>query len=250
MSMNEKLAEFYGTNQPSEADLEKLAAAELAESLQESGDVSLEDLDAEQLEALAREVLSDDESGDESGEDSGEEYGGEEGDVEKVAEAEFEQADFMGRVMAHALHNEMQAIANAEAEKTAGVKDWANKAKDGAKKAWDATKEYHARGARYTKGGVTGKTPVGEVKGKDRAKALGKGLAHFAPHAAVAGGAGYAAKKKMEKKASGTPAFDALVEARIAQYQEQASAEQGDEGRYETLEAAVDAAARNALGIE
>lgn len=95
--MDAKLAEIYGTNMDSYADLEKLAAAELAEKLAAEEGIDIDDLDDDTLEYLAQEVL-----------DS--EYSSYEDDSqEKVAEA-----DYLGRVMAHSYWQELNNI-----EKTA-----------------------------------------------------------------------------------------------------------------------------------
>jgi hypothetical protein len=104
--MDAKLAEMYGTNTPDESDLEKLAAAELAEQLSEDGQADLDDLDEDQLEALATEVLAETEDGDDETDESDPEF------QEKVAEA-----DHLGRLMAHAYTQEMRQI-----EKTAAKK--------------------------------------------------------------------------------------------------------------------------------
>lgn len=100
--MDPKLAEIYGTNQPTEADLEKMAAQKLAEGMsEEEGDeeLDLNNLSEEQLEALAQEVLATDGEGAvEEGEDDQSQ--------EKLAEA-----DYLGRVMAHAYVQELRKVA-------------------------------------------------------------------------------------------------------------------------------------------
>jgi hypothetical protein len=122
--MDQRLAEIYGTNQEQEADTEKLAAAALAEKLEEDGEIDLDNLDAEQLEALAADVL--DASGEEAsaesaeGDEEGEEQEADgeeaEGETMKLAEADFETADTMGRVMAHAMVQEMRSIESETAD--------------------------------------------------------------------------------------------------------------------------------------
>lgn len=101
--MDPKLAEMYGTNVLDDTDLEKLAAAELAEGLSDGGMIDLDNVDPEALEALAQEVLEDDGDADDDGTDG----------QEKLAEA-----DYLGRVMAHSYVQELRDI-----EKTAAMKE-------------------------------------------------------------------------------------------------------------------------------
>jgi hypothetical protein len=101
--MDAKFAEIYGTNQPSEADVEKLAAAELAEKLAGNEEADIAEMSDEQIESLAAQVLAQ-QSGQEAEEPAAEDEA-----QEKVAEA-----DYLGRVMAHAYVNELRNI-----EKTA-----------------------------------------------------------------------------------------------------------------------------------
>ena len=96
--MDPKLAEMYGTNTPDDADLEKLAAAELADQLADDDQMDLDNIDPDALEALAEEVLSSNDDGDD-------------GDDDQVKLAE---ADYLGRVMAHSYVQELRNI-----EKTA-----------------------------------------------------------------------------------------------------------------------------------
>lgn len=99
--MDQTLAEIYGTLD--EQDLEKAAAAELAEELADDEEMDLDGLDEDDIEQLAASVLEDSDE-DEDGEEVDDEF------VEKVAEA-----DQLGRVMAHAMHQELRGI-----EKEAG----------------------------------------------------------------------------------------------------------------------------------
>ena len=94
--MDPVLAEIYGTNQVDEADLEKLAAAELAEELADEDELNVDNIDDDTIEQLAQQVL---EGGEQEYEEPGDEMS------EKVAEA-----DYMGRVMAHAYKQELDGI--------------------------------------------------------------------------------------------------------------------------------------------
>lgn len=180
--MDPWLAKVYGTNMPDSEDLEKIAQAEMAQSLAQQEGIDLSGLSEAQLAALGQEVL---------GQNQGQEVqaaaqapspagapqqgmGGEQGPTEltpeliqqaqeilsappgeidpevvqqaqailqiaqqqqgapqqaggpagpamaKVAEAQanFEEADFLGRVMAHAFNQESEKIAS---QKTAGM---------------------------------------------------------------------------------------------------------------------------------
>jgi hypothetical protein len=112
--MDPRLAEIYGTNENAESDVEKTAAAELAEKLASENETDIDGMSDDEIEALAQEVLSADEQTEETTDETDE---GEEktASTEKVAEA-----DFLGRVMAHAYVNELKSIdKEASVEKTA-----------------------------------------------------------------------------------------------------------------------------------
>jgi hypothetical protein len=142
--MDQRLAELYGTNQVTEDDVEKLAAAELAEQLTEDGDIDLSGITEEDLEAVAQEVLG------ASGEEAGEED--EEEEVDGETQEKVATADLMGRVMAHAFVQEQTEI-----EKDAGAKE-----------IWEGTKRF----GRKVHGKITGlgarALNVGSKKGERR----------------------------------------------------------------------------------
>lgn len=102
--MDEFLADLYGTNTPQEADFEKVAHLDFLEKVADEEGIDLDDLSDEDLEELA-EIAA--EALDEDDEYEGEEY---EEDFEKEAEAKVEEADFLGRVMAHSFNQEMDNI--------------------------------------------------------------------------------------------------------------------------------------------
>lgn len=217
--MDQTLAKIYGTNEEVQ-DAEKLASAELAEKLAEGEELNLDGLSTDDLEALAQQVLSAgaDEGAEE--EQTEEQVESEDAEEEKTASSEAEEklaeADYLGRVMAHSYVQELKNI-----EKTANaVTDAASKAvskgkavarlgKMKLKKAPGAIKEYHKGALQDLKDAVKGSTMATGKSGgkrefalgaKGRAAKAGKGLAKFAPHAAVAGGAALGAKKMMDKK--------------------------------------------------
>jgi hypothetical protein len=214
--MDPKLAEIYGTNQTTEADIEKLAAAELATQLAGDDEINTEAMTEEDLEAIAQQVLAPAEE-EQQGEDGQEKTSAEEEAQEKVAEA-----DYLGRVMAHSYVQELNEI-----EKTAGAKEVAGKV-------LGAVKKYHAGAAEDVKGAVKGvKSITGKSGGvrdfdlgaKGRVISGAKGAAKFLPHAAAATAAGVGAKKAFggkkgkEKKSAAEgeqelSAVDTLVLAR------------------------------------
>ena len=248
--MDPKLAAIYGTNE--DADLEKLAAAELAEGLADDDQLDTDGLSEDDLEAIAQDVLS---GGDESSEEEG--SGNIDGDdaQEKLAEA-----DYLGRVMARSYVNELRGI-DKEAAKGEGFpglkkhqkqvakgeamakrvipdakkesKSLMNKirthGKSGINKGMAKSEEFGRKGTQGIKGGVEKMlaSPEGEVA-KHRAGQAGRALKRGAGHVAdfavkhqgkgllaggalALGGAGYAAKKHMDKQSS---ALETLIEAR------------------------------------
>jgi hypothetical protein len=109
--MDQWLANIYGTNGGGD-DLEKTAQNMLLQKLAEEEGVDLSGLDEEQLAALAQEVLGGEEqqaASEEQVEMSPEET---EAYLAKEAQAKFEEADFLGRVMAHSYTQELEKIAS------------------------------------------------------------------------------------------------------------------------------------------
>jgi len=227
--MNAKLAEIYG-NLPE--DLEKTAASEMAEGLAEED--SFEGYSMDDLEQMAQAVLSDEDEG--------------EGE-EKIA-SDLEQADLAGRVMAHSFVQETREI-----EKEAGA------ISEGAKKAWGAVSGGVRKGSsRYLELMKGGKFPGGKgvqpklsTRFKGRKGERGKVWAARGGTAAALGAAGVggAAALGGKKKKSSDSAFDALVEARIAELAEANGLEYNPEVEKtasepaEVLATAVETAARS-----
>lgn len=238
--MDPKLAAIYGTNQETDADLEKLAAAELAEGLANDDEVDTDGLTEEELEAVAQDVLNASAEGEEEG-------GNIDGEQEKTsadedAQEKLAEADYLGRVMAHSYHQELQKIAAVEQEKTAGMtsgqraaqavkskggkvlgalKDIATgkQAREGfaaAKKSKgtaDAAKNMASKSIMSPKGKERAGAAIGKHMGdaaeakKKGMRGLGKTVALYGGGAAAAGGAAAG----MSKKSS---AMDTLVEQR------------------------------------
>jgi len=207
--MDPKLAEIYGTNQQNDSDLEKLAAAELAEGLANDDQLDTDGLSEEELEAVAQDVLN--------GGEEGQEDGGDEAQ-EKLAEA-----DYLGRVMAHSYVKELREIEKTSAVESWDPKEFANRGKGpslasrfGAKAKEHAGKASDAIESRADKM-IAGAKSLGQ-KGLDKAAPHAKkGLAFAKKHkgkgalGALAIGGGLAARKAMKKESS---ALDTLVEQR------------------------------------
>jgi hypothetical protein len=209
--MDPTLAEIYGTNE----ELDKTAAAELAEELSDEEGLSLDGMDEDDLEQLAAEVLgSDDEDGEEVDEEG----------QEKLAEA-----DYLGRVMAHSMVNELRGIEKqAKKSKKPGLFKRVDK---GANKYFDKASDKVGKGAKWVK--KQGRKASKFVSGSKFGKHVGKhrGLYAAGTAASAVGGGAYAAKKHFEKKAS---AFETLAEQRAMELI-------GDEGtEYDVLASAVE----------
>lgn len=90
--MDEQLAAIYGTGND-ESDIEKTAAAELLVKLAEEQGVDLDDFSDEEVNEMINELYSDN------------------GGIEHTASQEkFAEADFLGRVMAHSMVQELGNI--------------------------------------------------------------------------------------------------------------------------------------------
>lgn len=218
--MDQTLAAIYGTSEVTEEDVEKVAAAELAEKLA-SGEAELDD---DTLEALANEVLAAEGTETAKVEEPAteeetveaapaeetaevEEPATEEAAVaepgEKTAESEelseeqqkIAEADYLGRVMAHAFVQESREIEKSAAAKKKAPPSFLSKAKSKA-------------------GDMAGK--AGAAAGKvGKFVAANKGKAGLAAAGVVAAGAGAAALKKSKEKKSS--AMETLIAARAAE---------------------------------
>lgn len=205
MPMDPQLAAIYGTNQD-ESDVEKLAAAELAGELAEGEEKA--ELTDEEAEALAQQILAD-ESG-EGAEVEEEEQEGAAVSEPDEAQEKLSEADYLGRVMAHAYAQELRKIA---AFDPADMKK--------------VPLKHRASGAARAAGKwAKGKAQAGWSKAKEHG---GKAVAHVKAHpksyaggaaglALAGGGAAYLHSKKGKKKHSAAEgevsALDLLAERR------------------------------------
>jgi hypothetical protein len=114
--MDSKLAAIYGTGNyaEEETDLEKQAAAELLIKLAEEEGVNLDQFDDSEIAGMINSIYKGAEEEHEKKE-SKEEEEAEEKKKEEKGEEKVAEADFLGRVMAHAMVNELNSI-----EKEAG----------------------------------------------------------------------------------------------------------------------------------
>lgn len=242
--MDPKLAEMYGTNQPNAEELEKMAAAELADGLAEEGQVDLNNLTEEDLETMAQEVLAQDEG----------EEGAEYTEQEKTSEAQekLAEADYLGRVMAHAYVQELRGIEKEAAERLGPYEEGpaekqhvpretepASRAKHGpdvtrtdkamnklrdVKSAIKAAPGQYGRAMRGSgAGGWKGALGMG-AGGKRAAQVWGARGGTAAAAAGLAAGAHHMYKKHKEKNSS---AMDTLVEARALEILEQSGIDPG-----------------------
>jgi hypothetical protein len=127
--MNEMLAEYYGTAGGAAAhtteDQEKVAQVELFTKLAADNQIDLAKLDDTQVRYLWDSVFSDKEKtaaahGHKHKHGHGEKKAQAEFQEKKAAAEKIAEADFLGRVMAHAMVQELNKI-GAEAQKTAAV---------------------------------------------------------------------------------------------------------------------------------
>lgn len=193
--MDEQLAQIYGTNQGTydEEDLQKTAAAELLVKLAEEQGVDLSQFNDDEIAELITELYSGEtKTAEDKKDEKKEEHEKKETPAEEKKEEAKEkaaEADFLGRVMAHAMVQELNSI-----EKEAALKDVPGKVKEHAGKLWErirggATKakehfETVGEGARAL---ATGKTRGGTAVSR---KGIAKELAtELKPEAKVLGGA-------------------------------------------------------------
>jgi hypothetical protein len=267
IDMNSFLAEMYGTRETigatssADQDVEKLAEAQLLDQALQAEGVDVDQLDAGTLLKVAYSLFGEDSAlvkaaMDEEGEpEEGETPAEEKKETpaeEKKEETEEEkvaQADFLGRVMAHAFVQEQDAITK-EALSLSGAKEGlfaAGRAIKGAPgKAVGAVKsglkgKAEAMKGSYLWGGRHSPTAIGRgVKGAlEVAKAHPKTVGGAAAGLGLTGGAAaMAAKKGKKKKAS---ALDSLAEERALEILKEAGVQVGQEpSEEEKLAAAVE----------
>jgi hypothetical protein len=177
--MNAFLADLYGTGQAigaddSSDDVAKLAEAQILDNMFKSEGIDVDDLDDQTVLKIAHEIFGDESALVKSAQEGGEEEAASEpekckecgkaececpakeaADVEKNAA----DADLMGRIMAHAM---VQELGNIEKEASVGqaLKNWGQLAGFGAKQVGGKAKGLAGAAA------AKGKGAAGAVKGK------------------------------------------------------------------------------------
>jgi hypothetical protein len=236
--MDQFLAEFYGTGAPEPAaqedELEKMAQLTLLSQEAKAEGFDLSQLSDEEIIKVAQELYGSAEGGTPAPE----------ADLEKEAQAKFEEADFLGRVMAHSFNQELGEI-----EKQAGMLGRGYKATKGALgKAYEKTlgrvgakaEELYGRKGlsqeafnkeiakvREAQPDLTAEQAFSRVADKfgRRSKAVGIGaqVGAGAAGAGAAGGLGYGGYKGVqasrgEKRSSDESAYEQLVAQRMYQH--------------------------------
>ena len=213
--MDEQLAAIYGTGMPEEEDLAKTASAELLVKLAEEEGVDLNDFSDEEIAHMITNL-------------QGEEKTAGEQELDDESQTKLAEADYLGRVMAHAMVQELGEIEKqaADPQKQLAAGSKAGQMFRGAKA--KAT-ELAGKGYAHQKGelknilqqarGLAGSKKVELTGTKGQAvKSMAKSLGKASPTILAAGGLGYGAYRggkalfgKKEKKGS---ALDKLAEAR------------------------------------
>jgi len=233
--MDEKLAAIYGTGQQAEAedDLEKTAAVELLMKLAADQDIDLNQCSDEQIESMLSELMKTAESdedkkadgeeckegeGDESRPESSESKESKEGagdesrpeskeSSSESPEEKVAEADYLGRVMAHAYVQELRSIEKEAEDKEAGkAMDIASKVGRRAGEMLSGSKlkalktDSHwlkEQAGRRAKGkAVATHGEISKAINKERAKVWGSRAGAAAAGAGAVAGGVHAAKKK------------------------------------------------------
>ena len=221
------LSQYYGTSvveEPSDADtLEKMAQLHLLEKLAEDQEIDLSQYSDDEILAMTNQVFSDEPEPQATG------YEGM--DMNKVAAARFEEADFLGRVMAHSMWNELDAIQKQAAGSGATMpseeeaKAFAKQVKaDKGAKVQAAKERYWANKPSSAGQGHSGARTVGKTEGaartalhkmkrpgaKGKAALIGAGILG----AGAAAGLGAHALSKRKAQGEKTAALDTLSDSR------------------------------------
>lgn len=199
--MDPWLAKVYGTNDEASSDLEKTAQTFLLQKMAEEEGIDLSGLSDEELNTLAASVLSEDDEQQTDPAQPGQEGYADPAQQQqemlaKEAQAKFDEADFLGRIMAHSYTQELEKIAAAKTASRFGA-------------AAGAAKGALQRGAGAAKSGFgAAKAHVGRNKGRYGAGAAGAG--------------GFAAGRMSKGKNKEATAFEKLAEMHAANILQQA----------------------------
>lgn len=247
MSMNSWLSELYGTPGAAKEAADNTAQLEKFASLAAEQGIDLSALSSDQVRTLYEatfKTASDDGDADDKDEGSDakgtEEEAKAEHEGEKEAQAKFAEADMMGRVMAHALYQELGEIEKSAGvgesvrEGLAAVKSLAQRKGTRLKGIAERAGSNIAAGARKATGAVSSATGVTDLRkavqarggkslatGKDigrnhLAHGLGRAGATAAGVGAVGAGGAYGAKK-LKKEGSALDHLAAQQAVKIAE---------------------------------
>lgn len=187
--MDEQLAAIYGTGQVEEDDLEKTAAAELLVKLAEEQGVDLNDFSDAEVGEMLDDLYN-----------NGIEHTAEN---EKVAEA-----DYLGRVMAHSMVQELNNI-----EKSAG--EYTNLAMKAIKKYPSKLKERGSSAAAFLRQARQGASTSGQKLTKSqRAMSALRGMGKLSPELRVVGTGGAVAGAHALGKRKESSALETLATQR------------------------------------
>lgn len=198
--MDEQLAAIYGTGMPDDEDLAKTASAELLVKLAEEEGVDLDDFSDEEIAEMITNLQGEEKTaGDETQE------------IDEEAQEKLAEADYLGRVMAHAMVQELGDIEKEAAGRMGALaghmKDVYRAAGGGAKGVGAVAKrvgEHQAQAGkslgRSIKSLVTGKAPSAAKGGKGATvsaeggvrraalRGLGESAKQLSPSLVAAGG--------------------------------------------------------------
>ena len=204
--MDEQLAQIYGTGGTDAGeDLQKTAAAELLVKLAADEGIDLDKCSDEQIAGMVQELYktAEEESAESSGEESKEETKEEEKkeeEAKKEGEAKFAEADFLGRVMAHSMTQELGLIKEGKGS--------FGKATQAVSKFVTGRPAVYRSAGKDVKKDVTGKKSL-----TDRLKAIGSAGKKVAPEAGLLAAGGVGAAAALHKKKEGS-ALDQLASQR------------------------------------
>jgi len=219
--MDEQLAAIYGTgnNEVEETDIEKMAAAELLVKLAEEEGVDLDQFNDQEIAEMVSGLYKGAEFPPKKDEGKKEEHEEEESpkkEKEEEAKEKAAEADFLGRVMAHSMVQEIREI-----EKEAGkVGDALKAVKDLPGRYGKNVKERAQSAAASMRQAKAGRSISGqELTGGQRILSALRGAKKLAPEAGVAaaltGGGILAAKSGKKKESSANmEALDQLASQR------------------------------------
>jgi hypothetical protein len=256
--MNEFLADLYGTRETIGAsnseDVQKLAEAQILDQFFTAEGINVDQLPNETIVKVAQQLFGEEsaiakmaapapaptekvaESVEEEAKREGETVEEEKKEHEETAEEKTAEADYLGRVMAHAFVQERAII-----EKEAGVKDFAKKVLEGVKsapkKAGEAVKDVPASFHRGKSEHLEHLTHASDKPKFLKTRAAAHGVGHAIKEhpavtgaaAAAAGGAAFGGKKLFGKKDDGhkkaASALDMLAEQRAIEILKEAGIE-------------------------